>query len=89
MVEDEVTLEERVAVKWLADYDREAGLMMNKQTLAQWSYGANITDYNQEAMVNTIIHVHNSVDLVKGQGKATTTNEKEQLQKYALHNKKS
>ena len=54
MVEDDVTLEERVAVKWLADYDREAGQMMNKQTLAQWNYGANITDYNQEAMVSTI-----------------------------------
>ena len=56
MVEDDLVLEERVAVKWLADYDRQNGEMRNKQTLAQWNYGANITDYNQEVMVNIILN---------------------------------
>ena len=50
-VEDDLVLEERVAEKWLEEYNKQAGEMLNKQTIAQWNYGANITDYNQEVMV--------------------------------------
>ena len=50
-LEDDLDLEERVATKWLSEYDTTDGEMMNKLTIAQWNYGANITDYNQEVMV--------------------------------------
>ena len=50
-LEDDVDLEVRVAAKWLSEYDTNDGEMMNKLTIAQWNYGANITDYNQEVMV--------------------------------------
>ena len=31
---------------------------MNKLTIAQWNYGANITDYNQEVMVRlSLLHI--------------------------------
>ena len=50
-LEDDLDLEERVAAKWLSEYNTIDGEMMNKLTIAQWNYGANITDYNQEVMV--------------------------------------
>ena len=54
-MEDDLDLEERVAEKWLEEYNKQAGEMLNRQTIAQWNYGANITDYNQEVMVRDVI----------------------------------
>ena len=48
---DDLDLEEQLAVQWLEVYNIEASKMMNKATISQWNYGANITDYNKEVMV--------------------------------------